>query len=356
MRIAAIESFPTSERGGSEKAFFEVLSRLKRLGHEIVVFYILEGDLISRYNSEGITCIQITGVNIQSYLKVRQYSNLIKSALKINSINPDLIYINQLLHAPLAILCKFLKKTKVVSHLRLPRLGDSLQLNSAGKKIDLLIAVNPKIKIQYSNLFRKSKILVIQDAIVIPKKLKEEKEHKSRRVICLGRISPEKGLDSVIEVWKRISNEKLKLDIIGPVYSQEEKEYKSKLLQKIINYDLEELIHILPPVANPLDTISTYDLLIFPSSWQEPFGRTIPEAILAGVPVLSRNVGITSEILAPAADTLIFNNDEELKNKILSFYKEDLKFNIRDLQNHIITEYDVEKNVRHVENAMLALL
>jgi glycosyltransferase involved in cell wall biosynthesis len=54
-------------------------------------------------------------------------------------------------------------------------------------------------------------------------------------------------------------------------------------------------ITIVPPNDDIYSILATTKVLLFPSLWDEAFGRTIVEAMLCGVPVIASHVGGTAE-------------------------------------------------------------
>lgn len=357
MRIAAIEHYPTSTKGGSEKAFFEVLSALKSKGNEIMLFYMIEGDLILQYQLMGIQCLMIPSLNTD-YFSLRSWKKLFKAAIMINQFKPACIYINQLADSPLAVMAKFLRKTKIICHLRVPKIGNSRLFNLAGKKIDRFISVNTLIEQQYADIFKEYRIVVINDGILI-KKCHPLKEKKNYTAAYLGRISPEKGLMELVGTWavlNQLFNQKVRLTITGPASSEDELKFKEELKTKIKSLYLEEQIILQPPVSNPVEFFKQYDFSVFPSTINEAFGRTIPESILAGTPVFARRVGIVEEILAPAKKVFVYDTEKELADKIVLFYQNKIDCHVEELQNHIVKKYDVYKNVLLIEKTIKELV
>lgn len=353
MKIAAIEYYPTSTKGGSEKAFFEVLICLKNLGHEITVFYVIKGDLLLEYDKLEIKHMQLSQTEIQ-YFNFKSWFRIVKSAKLINSVKPDVIYINQLADSVLASVCKLLFKVPIVCHIRVPKMGHSRLFNLSGRLVNYFICVNHLIKNQYGNDFDENKLKVINDGIKIPstETLGKIKSTKAYTAGYLGRISPEKGLTQLLDAWQVLTekyNLKIRLDITGPADSNAEKAYKIALAKDIEHRGLSDLVDIKDPVFNPIHYFRRYDFSVFPSIIDESFGRTIPESILAGTPVFARAVGIVNEILAPAKRTLVYKADQELAEKIAHFYHSDLQFNMETLQKHIIQNYDITKNVLTIE-------
>lgn len=353
MRIAAIEYHPTSTKGGSEKAYFEVLVGLKELGHEIIVFYTQSGDYLPIYNSLGIDTQRIPNVTIK-YTSFTSWLALFKAAKVINSSNAEVIYINQLADSVLSVACKLIRNVKIVCHIRVPKIGNSRLFNVAGRFVDQFICVNHLISSQYQRIFTQEKLIVINDGIKLSEnKVSSRIIRKNQKATFLGRISPEKGLLELIDTWCILVKKyrlAIKLDITGPVPT--DNTYFKKLLKKIEDNELSELIKIKEPVPNPAKHFLNYDFSVFSSIIDESFGRTIPESILAGTPVFARNVGVVKEILSPASDLLIYEKDDELAERIALFYTKDLEIDINILQKHIAENYDIDKNVLLIEEIL----
>ena len=104
----------------------------------------------------------------------------------------------------------------------------------------------------------------------------------------LGRISPEKGVDTLLEAARRLPPAGWRLLIAGAA------------LGPIAPY--EELARGLPVTfvgfQAPKALFDCIDLLIAPSLWAEPLGRTVLEAYQAHVPVIGARSGGIAEIIA----------------------------------------------------------
>lgn len=116
----------------------------------------------------------------------------------------------------------------------------------------------------------------------------------------LGRLEPSKGLQFLLEVLKQIPNEKWELWIGGKGASQYE-EYLHN------SYSMPN-VHFLGFVK-PEDFFSKIDLLVVPSLWNEPLGRTVFEAYAYGIPVIGSNRGGIPEIIDEGKTGLIFDSD-----------------------------------------------
>jgi glycosyltransferase involved in cell wall biosynthesis len=111
-----------------------------------------------------------------------------------------------------------------------------------------------------------------------------------------GRLDPEKGLDVLLDAWKRlgISGAEGRLLVVGS---------PSAHLHDGAGF-LERLQSNAPPggvwmpaqsdVVGPLHAA---DVVVAPSVWAEPFGRVVIEAMATGRPALASRIGGITEIL-----------------------------------------------------------
>lgn len=125
--------------------------------------------------------------------------------------------------------------------------------------------------------------------------------------IFVGRLSPEKGVDSLIKAWHRLD---IPLRIVGdgPL---------SAVLRERAGPHVE--FAGLLPHEDVLKQISRASFLVFPSIWYETFGLTLLEAMASGRPVLASDLGGRREIVREGETGLLFEagNPEDLRRKAL---------------------------------------
>jgi glycosyltransferase involved in cell wall biosynthesis len=128
--------------------------------------------------------------------------------------------------------------------------------------------------------------------------------------LFIGRLSVEKGLDTLLEAWKHVGNA-LPLKIVGdgPLASQ-----VSAATEKLPQ--VEWLGRMEPPELFQL--LGAAKLLIFPSKWYETFGRVVVEAFACGTPVIASNLGAMAELMEHGHTGLLFEtgNPEDLAAKV----------------------------------------
>lgn len=150
---------------------------------------------------------------------------------------------------------------------------------------------------------------------------------------CTSRIRLiRKGQEYLIEaigILTERTGKKIHALIIGdyvPGY-EDQKLVIDSLIKK---YKLEDRIHFLGHLNNPLPYYQFFDLFVLPSGEPEPFGGVIMEAMSLGLPVIGSNAGGTTEQIADGWNGYLFENQnvEDLADKIGLFLDEPSKLKL----------------------------
>jgi glycogen synthase len=127
------------------------------------------------------------------------------------------------------------------------------------------------------------------------------------KLLYAGRIVPEKGVRTAIVALSLIPNEcrsLVTLDVVG----DGEPSYQAQLQRLVHRHGLENHVTFHGRVAYqdiPM-LFRQYDVFVFPSEWEEPFARSVLEAMAAGLPVIGTNTGGTGEVLVAGETGLVF--------------------------------------------------
>ncbi len=127
----------------------------------------------------------------------------------------------------------------------------------------------------------------------------------------MGRIIPVKGVDLLIDAFNGLAPSKVELNIFGA--SNSEIPYLKRLdrSQKVNflgNYDNRDIAKVFQKI----------DILVVPSRWYENSPLVIHEAFLAGVPVITANIGGMAELVKDGENGLLFqvDNVQDLQAKM----------------------------------------
>lgn len=121
--------------------------------------------------------------------------------------------------------------------------------------------------------------------------------------LYVGRISPEKGIRTLVDAWEKIEDLRLLIVGAGPL----EKELRNRARS-----ESSRAIEMLGrrPRKQVLSLMKEAQFLVFPSLLYETFGRVIIEAFACGVPVLASRRGTAFEIVQHGTTGLHFEAAE----------------------------------------------
>jgi glycosyltransferase involved in cell wall biosynthesis len=131
----------------------------------------------------------------------------------------------------------------------------------------------------------------------------------------LGRISPDKGLDTAIRVARRTGRQ-LRVSARMPLPARSDPggpddwEYWQRVVQPLLGSDVE--------IMGELDADQKDEFLrnaaavLFPVRWPEPFGLVMVEALACGTPVLALRDGSVREVVRDGVTGFVCDTEDEL--------------------------------------------
>lgn len=255
--------------------------------------------------------------NIQYYPVDKLSIKSLKKAIK--EIHPDIIHAHDYTASILCALC--FPKAKIISHIH----NNSPWIKSYGiyswayllsslfyKKI---LTVSNSIENEYvfGKLIR-NKIECIgnpTDIELIHKKAMEYKVNKKYDVIFLGRLTPQKNPDLLIEVFKTLISIKSDINIAVVGAGDQYESFKENL---IIN-KLQNNVVMYGFVENPYPILNASKIMILPSKW-EGYGLVAVEALSLGVPVICSGAGGLKTIVNSSCGKICKTRDDYVKEII----------------------------------------
>lgn len=120
--------------------------------------------------------------------------------------------------------------------------------------------------------------------------------------LFLGRLAPEKGLDTVLRAWRHVGAH-AQLDVVGDGPIREE-------LERRADPERVRFLGAMAPERIPA-LLRHARALVVPSRWYEAAPRTIVEAYAAGVPVLASDVGALPDSVADGITGRLVTLDDE---------------------------------------------
>ncbi len=132
------------------------------------------------------------------------------------------------------------------------------------------------------NNFNKKKIFLLPNPINIKKIRKKvipiRSKGKKVKLVFVGRLSYQKGLDRVLSLFSKIEN--IQLSIVGEGSQR-------KFLEKLVkDYKIEDKVSFCGFISNPYDVVAGADYLLLPSRW-EGMPNCVLESLALGTPVIA---------------------------------------------------------------------
>jgi glycosyltransferase involved in cell wall biosynthesis len=121
--------------------------------------------------------------------------------------------------------------------------------------------------------------------------------------LYVGRLSVEKGLDTLLQAWNHVSGLPLKIIGEGPLADQVQTAVqRSGTVEWLGRRPLSEVYRLMGEAT----------VVLFPSNWYETFGRVAVEAFATGTPVIGAKIGAIAEIIEHGRTGLHFNPGDPL--------------------------------------------
>lgn len=310
-------------QGGAEFQIIKLASLFKRNGISVIVLSLTSHDFFSDYlKKENIPIICLP--NNESKLL-----RLIKCARHLRKIKPDYVVSYLRLPSQVALFAKYISfsNTKIivgertslvlpsydVYYFNLLRLSNYIITNSI-TKLDY-------IKDKFS--FLGSKVEFFPNVFDPNEYTKTDYSFDNQLVkLCyVGRLSPEKNVDLLINAIKIVVNKgfNVELNIYG---DSRNNEYFIKIISLIKNNSLEDRVKINGRKDDLLIVYHTCDLLCLLSSY-EGFSNVLSEALSCGVPILASNIQENSYLVEDNVNGFLVDvsskNPSTIANGIIRF-------------------------------------
>lgn len=128
-------------------------------------------------------------------------------------------------------------------------------------------------------------------------------EQRMDEVLFVGRLSEEKGVRPLIEVWGRLPSIPLRVVGDGPLEGELVEMVRAAGLGQV------EMAGRLPH-SQVLDALKSCRFVVIPSLWYEGFNRVLVEAFACGTPVIVPSLGSFEEIVDHQETGLMFGAED----------------------------------------------
>ncbi len=366
----------TSPMGGVEQNVFQVSRELARRGHRVHLLYREAGALLPDYRN---FCASVTKVPEVDYWyptgrrgRPKQMAMVMPAAVAAIRRRPDLIYGNRIMSTGWAIPAGKVVGAPVVCHEH----GHSDHLNR--RRIDLLrrhvdrfILVSRFVAdLWLASGLDEEKIDVVFNG-VDPADYPlggDEERLAARHALDLGeelfvatyfgRIDREKGVHMLLTAWRQLDlgpDEACLLVVGSSTVEGDASNYQAELRELAT-----DSVRFIPARRDVVGPLHASDVVVVPSVWQEPFGRTVVEALSTGRPVLASRVGGIPEILTGPLERFLFEpgDTEGLAAQLRGIIRwRDNEPELADLcRSRVLEQFTLAQTVDQIETSFRAVM
>jgi glycosyltransferase involved in cell wall biosynthesis len=147
------------------------------------------------------------------------------------------------------------------------------------------------------NLVPKKPVALVPNGVALPARARtwNSKPRETRKAVFLGRIHPVKGLQNLVEAWRRVRPSGWRCILAGP----DECNHRSELEALLSSQDSRNSFEFIGPLDDEKKwaLLNDADLFVLPS-FTENFGIAAAEALAAGVPVIATKGTPWEELIA----------------------------------------------------------
>ena len=298
MRIAQVaplyESVPPKFYGGTERVVYFLTEELMKKGHDVTLFA----------SGDSNTSAKLVPACSESLRLSKNYQDhLVHHILLVEKVfqqhyNFDLIHFH-IDYLPFSMIRYHSDVTCVSTiHGRLD-IKDLYPLYQEFSEIPLVSISNA----QRFPVLRANWIGTVYHGI--PKNMYRFYKETGEYLAFLGRISPEKGVDTAIEIAKKFE---MPLKIAAKIDEYNPDYFETKI-KKLIDHPLIEYIGEIDE-KDKNEFLGRAYALLFPIVWSEPFGLTMIESMACGTPVIAFPYGSVPEIMVEGKTGYIVHNIE----------------------------------------------
>ncbi len=200
------------------------------------------------------------------------------------------------------------------------------------------------------------KVVYMGQAVDVDKFYSENMEHlndkKEFRLITVGRITPIKNLDTMIEAVALVSKQiPIVVDIVGAPVTKGDIEYDERLKKMIVDNNHENRVRFVGSIANKdlpkLFTTANASINLCPTGGLD---KTVLESMASGIPVLVSNTAFKGHLGHYAQELMFPERDTVALARLLKdlYARKDLPEIGRYLQNQVREKSSIVRLIKNI--------
>lgn len=374
LNLVVLETVPSSRRGGQELSLLDLTRGLTQRGHHITLLYVSEGDLLEQYGTFCNRIVHVHGYSISPQHRFRDSLAFLRDLPRVRGQSSMLVYANQYMDSLFAATLAKLHCSPFVCHLRLPPPDVfCAQFRLGIAQASRLIAVSERTRRDYvARGFNPDAIEVVHNGIDVSRfsvkgssALRSQLGLKSEDFVVTygGRFHPAKGVNTLLAAVARLRQEQVRCELLLAGSTEivpANDGHIADLREQADSLGIARNVHWLGHQSDIPNLFGASDVVVLPSLWSEPFGRTVIESMACGTPAVASRTGGIVEILTGEFERFTFTpgNCEELANVLMGLSD----WRVRDAglaqrcRQHAAENFDFHRTLKGVEQVLIRTL
>ena len=302
--------------GGGEQYVLDLAREQRRDGHEVAIVSRRVEAVAGRFTAEGFP---VTTMPLKGTIDIISPLQLSRCVAKAGNA---VIHVHNFKDAIVATRARSLSGNSGVKIILTPHLVKaakrSRHYTSLYRQIDAMVFVSRLAMDEFLSSrpdIDTERMTVIHNGVTIPDLSSAPNAVKNTLTVMYhGRISPEKGIDALINAFALVKELPLKVVIAGTG----KPEYVATLRRQAALAGVDGIIEWAGHVDDIHPLIAKADIGVAPSRWREPFGLAPVEYMAHRKPVITTSNGAQREYITDGVDGLLVTPDspEELADAI----------------------------------------
>ncbi len=315
----------TAPTGGVEMHVYQASAELARRGHGVNLLHVETGSFEPEYRR---FCESVTKVPTVDYwypagrkARPRQMAQMVPAIWAAARRRPDVIYGNRVFSNGWAVPAGKLVGVPVVCHLHGHTDLSPDRMAFLNRHVGRFVIISQFVADQWlASGLDPAKIDIVFNGIDPAEYAAGGMDQRNEAcaglglpeeafvVTYFGRVDREKGVHILLEAWRQLGLEgdEGRLLVVGSsMVDHDGGAYQAELTAMAA--DTVQFLGARRDVVTPLHAA---DVAVVPSIWDEPFGRTVIEALATGRPVVGARVGGIPEILAGPLERFLFDRGD----------------------------------------------
>ena len=324
MRILVPANYIDST-GGLERTQLTNCRGLAGRGHQLDLTFVQAGAFEDDWKKIATTMTSVATTLPRRAKPLRSSIDVVRAIRRARQLEPDVVYVYRYLDLPFAVAVAARRPTAVVYHLCLPPPASVPRwLRAALKRVDTTVSVSRHtLGLWEGTGLATNRATVALTSVDLGHYCPAAKDARVRTrselglsadefvVLFAGRISPEKGVDVLVDAFGRLGADPgSRLVVVGSPPPNTEQD-PGRTYEHQLHAAAQGLpVTWLPRRADVLPLLQMADVAVVPSRWDEPLARSIIEPLACGLPVVASHVGGSPEVLSGwLSDYLVPSDD-----------------------------------------------